>query len=130
VVIAGGGGGVPVVRGPKGQRHGVEAVIDKDRTSALMANVLGIGDLMILSPVSRVAINFGKPNQRALDRVTLSEIRRFNAAGHFPPGSMGPKIDAAIRFLANGGRRVMIGRLEEAMAVLRGETGTHIVADA
>jgi carbamate kinase len=129
VVIAGGGGGVPVVRGSKGQRHGIEAVIDKDRTSALMANVLGIEDLMILSPVSRVAINFGKPNQQALDRVSLADMRRLYAEGHFPPGSMGPKIDAAIRFLAGGGRRVMIGRLEEAMAVLHGETGTHIVAD-
>jgi len=129
VVIAGGGGGVPVVRGPKGQRHGIEAVIDKDRTSALMANILGIDDLMILSPVSRVAINFGKPNQQALDRVGLSDIRRFHAEGHFPPGSMGPKIDAAIKFLEGGGRRVMIGRLEEAMAVLHGETGTHVTAD-
>ncbi|MGN6462809.1 MAG: amino acid kinase family protein, partial [Pseudolabrys sp.] len=71
VVIAGGGGGVPVIRSGKGQRHGVEAVIDKDRTSALMANVLGIGDLMLLTAVSRVAINFGKPNQTALERVTL-----------------------------------------------------------
>jgi carbamate kinase len=68
VVIAG-GGGIPVVRGPKGQRRGIEAVIDKDRTSALMANVLGIDDLMILSPVSRVSINFGKANEQALDRV-------------------------------------------------------------
>jgi carbamate kinase len=130
VVIAGGGGGIPVVRGPKGVRRGVEAVIDKDRTSALMANVLKIDDLMILSPVSRVAINFGKPNQQALDQVTLGEMRRYHAEGHFPPGSMGPKVDAAIHFLENGGRHVMIGRLEEAMAVLRGETGTHIFADA
>jgi carbamate kinase len=129
VVIAGGGGGVPVVRGLEGQRHGIGAVIDKDRTSGLMANVLGIDDLMILSPVSRVAINFGKPNQQALDRVTLSEIRQFNAEGHFPPGSMGPKIEAAIQYLERGGRRVMIGRLDEAMALLHGETGTHIVAD-
>ena len=129
VVIAGGGGGIPVVRGPKGVRRGIEAVIDKDRTSALMANVLKIDDLMILSPVSRVAINFGKPDQRALDHVTLEDMRRYHAEGHFPPGSMGPKVDAAIQFLQNGGRHVMIGRLDEAMAVLRGETGTHIVAD-
>jgi len=128
VAIAGGGGGIPVVRGPKGQRRGIEAVIDKDRTSALMANVLGIADLMILSPVSRVAINFGKPNEQALDRVTLGEIRRLHAEGHFLPGSMGPKIDAAIQYLERGGRHVMIGRLDEAMAVLHGETGTHIVA--
>jgi carbamate kinase len=129
VVIAGGGGGVPVVRSGRGQRHGVEAVIDKDRTSALMANVLHIGDLMILTAVPRVAINYGKPNQQALDRVSLSKIRALRAEGHFPPGSMGPKIDAAIEFLEGGGRRVMIGRLEDAVPVLRGEAGTHIVAD-
>jgi carbamate kinase len=129
VVIAGGGGGVPVVRSGRGQRHGVEAVIDKDRTSALMANVLHIGDLMILTAVPRVAINYGKPTQQALDRVSMSEIRALRAEGHFPPGSMGPKIDAAIEFLEGGGRRVMIGRLEDAVPVLRGEAGTHIVAD-
>jgi len=129
VVIAGGGGGVPVVRSGKGQRHGVEAVIDKDRTSALMANVLHIDDLMILTAVPRVAINFGKPDQRPLDRVSLAQVRQWQAEGQFPPGSMGPKIDAAIQFLEGGGRRVMIGRLEDAVAILRGEAGTHIVAD-
>ncbi len=129
VVIAGGGGGVPVIREGQGQRHGVEAVIDKDRTTALMANVLGIEDMIILTAVPRVAINYGKPNQRDLDRVSLSEIRALHAEGHFPPGSMGPKIDAAIQFLEGGGRRVMIGRIEEAIPMLRGETGTHIMAD-
>ena len=129
VVIAGGGGGVPVVRSGRGQRRGVEAVIDKDRTSALMANVLHIDDLMILTAVPRVAINFGKPDQRPLDRVTLAEVRKWHAEGQFPPGSMGPKIDAAIQFLEGGGRRVMIGRLEDAVPVLRGQAGTHIVAD-
>lgn len=129
VVIAGGGGGVPVVRGPQGQRHGIEAVIDKDRTSALMANVLKIDDLMILTAVSRVAINYGKPNQRELDKVGIGEIKKLYAEGHFPPGSMGPKIDAAMQFIDGGGKRVMIGRLEDAVPILRGETGTHIVAD-
>ncbi len=129
VVIAGGGGGVPVVRSGKGQRHGVEAVIDKDRTSALMANVLHIDDLMILTAVPRVAINYGKPNQVALERVSLSQVKAWRAEGHFPAGSMGPKIDAAIEFLEGGGRRVMIGRLEEAIPVLRGFAGTHILAD-
>jgi len=129
IVIAGGGGGIPVVRGPKGVRHGVAAVIDKDLTSAHMANVLGIEVLMILTAVRRVAINYGKPGQRDLDRVTVREIRRLQAEGHFPPGSMGPKIEAAIRFLEGGGERVIIGHLEEAMAALGGETGTHIVSD-
>lgn len=129
IVIAGGGGGIPVVRGPKGVRHGVAAVIDKDLTSAHMANVLGIEILVILTAVRRVAIHYGKPDQRNLDRVTLREIRQLHAQGHFPPGSMGPKIEAAIRFLEGGGARVIIGHLEEAMAALRGETGTHIVSD-
>jgi len=129
IVIAGGGGGVPVVRSGKRQRHGVEAVIDKDRTSALMANVLHIDDLMILTAVPRVAVNYSKPDQRELERVTLSEIRELHVEGHFPPGSMGPKIDAAIQFLEAGGRRVMIGRLEDVMPILYGKAGTHIVAD-
>lgn len=128
VVIAGGGGGIPVVRGPKGVRNGVAAVIDKDLTSALMANVLGIRWLMILTAVSKVAINFGKPDEHHLDRLTLPELEAYHAEGHFPEGSMGPKIDAAIRFLKAGGERVIICHLQEAMAALRGETGTHIVA--
>ena len=103
IVIAGGGGGIPVIRGAKGVRHGVSAVVDKDLTSALMGNVLGIDTFMILTATPKVAINFGKPDQQFLDRVTLSEIRALNAEGHFPPGSMGPKIDASIRFLEGGG---------------------------
>ncbi len=129
VVIAGGGGGIPVVRDERGCRHGVEAVIDKDRTSALMANLLGIEDLMILTSVPRVALDYGKPTQRPLERASLAEIRRHRDDGQFPPGSMGPKIDAAIQFLEGGGKRVLIGRLEDAVPMLRGETGTQIVAD-
>ncbi|MBK8008829.1 MAG: carbamate kinase [Rhizobiales bacterium] len=129
VVIAGGGGGIPVVRGPKGTRQGVEAVIDKDLTSAHMANVMGIKDLMILTAVPRVAINFGKPNQQFLGKVSLSEIKALNAEGHFPAGSMGPKIEAAIRFLEGGGARVTICDLHQTIEALRGETGTTIVAD-
>jgi carbamate kinase len=128
VVIAGGGGGIPVVRGPKGVRTGISAVIDKDLTSAHMANVLGIRDLMILTAVSRVAVDFGKPSQRWLDRVTLAEIKSLYAAGQFPPGSMGPKVEAALRFLEGGGERAIIAHVEEVMPALRGETGTHIVA--
>jgi len=130
VVIAGGGGGIPVVRDHIGRRRGVEAVIDKDLTTAAMANVLGIRDMMILTAVPRVAINFGKPDQRELSRVSLSEMRRYQAEGHFPAGSMGPKVDAAIRFLEGGGRRAIITSLDTAVPALRGETGTHIVLDA
>lgn len=129
IVIAGGGGGIPVIRGAKGVRHGVTAVIDKDLTSAHMANILGIATLMILTAVPKVAIRFGTPQQEELDHVTLREIRALHAEGHFPPGSMGPKIDAAIRFLEGGGERVIIAHIEDAVAALRGQAGTHIVPD-
>lgn len=129
VVIAGGGGGIPVVRGEKGVRRGVEAVIDKDLTSTHMAHVLGIKDIMILTAVSHVAVNFGKPDQRELGRVSVSEMRRYLADGQFPAGSMGPKVQAAIRFIEGGGRRAIIAHLDEALPALRGEAGTHVVAD-
>ncbi|MET0606329.1 MAG: carbamate kinase [Beijerinckiaceae bacterium] len=129
VVIAGGGGGIPVVRGAKGVRTGVAAVIDKDLTSALMANVLDIDTLVLLTAVPRVAIHFGKPEQKFLDVVSLSEMKRHLADGQFPPGSMGPKVEAAIRFLEGGGERCIIGALTEAGAAIAGEAGTHIIAD-
>lgn len=129
IVIAGGGGGIPVVRGPKGVRTGIEAVIDKDLTTQHMARVLGIDTIMLLTAVPRIAIDFGKPTQRWLDRVSLAELEAYHAAGQFPPGSMGPKVEAAIRFLANGGKHVVIAKLDEAVPALKGETGTHIFAD-
>ena len=129
VVIAGGGGGIPVVRDAGGVRRGLQAVIDKDLTSALMANVLGIEEMVVLTSVAGVAIHFGTPEERRLGEVPLSEMRAYHADGHFPPGSMGPKVEAAIRFLDGGGKRVIIARLDEALPALRGETGTHIVHD-
>ena len=128
VAIAGGGGGIPVIRGPRGARHGIEAVIDKDLTSAHMANVLGIEVMMILTAVPRVVLDFGTPKARELGEVSLAEMRAYHAEGQFPAGSMGPKVEAAIRFLEGGGKRVIIGDLEEALPALRGETGTHVVA--
>lgn len=129
VVIAAGGGGIPVVRGPKGVRRGVAAVIDKDLTSAHMANVLGIDTLMILTAVPGVSIHFGSPNQKELGSVTLSQLKAYRDEGHFPEGSMGPKVDATIRFLEGGGERVVIAHLNEALPALRGETGTQIRPD-
>ncbi len=129
IVISGGGGGIPVVAKANGVRDGIEAVIDKDMTSALMANVLGYDTLMILTAVAKVAVDFGKPTQRWLDRVTLRELKALHAAGQFPPGSMGPKIEAAISFIDGGGERVIIARLDEAMPALEGKTGTHVTAD-
>ena len=113
-------------------RSGVEAVIDKDLTTAHMANVLGFKDIMILAAVSQVAINFGKQEQQEqqeLGHITVSEDKRYFEEGHFPAGSMEPKIEAAIRFIEGSGKRGTIGHLEEALSALRGETGTHIVPD-
>lgn len=129
-VIAGGGGGIPVIRSPNGVRNGVQAVVDKDLTSALMANVLGIGVLMILTAVPKISIHFGTPEQKELDCISMRDLRRYKMEGHFPVGSMGPKVDAALQFLDGGGERVIIAHLDEAMPALMGETGTHVVADA
>ena len=129
IVIAGGGGGVPVVRNSQGLRSGIDAVIDKDLTTAHMANVLGIEDIMILTAVSQVAINFGKPDQQELGQITVSEAKRYFEEGQFPAGSMGPKIEAAIRFIEGGGKRATIGHLEEAPSAIRGKAGTHIFPD-
>jgi carbamate kinase len=129
VVVAAGGGGIPVVREPNGSRFGIQAVVDKDLSSAMLARALGMDHLLILTAVSRVAIRFRQPAERWLDTVTLSEMRRFQAEGHFAKGSMGPKVEAAVRFLAAGGTRAIIAHLNEAVPALRGETGTHVVPD-
>ena len=129
IVIAGGGGGVPVVRNSQGLRSGIEAVIDKDLTTAHMANVLGFEDIMILTAVSQVAINFGKPEQQELGHITVSEAKSYFEEGQFPSGSMVPKIEAAIRFFEGGGKRATIGHLEEALPALLGKACTHIFPD-
>lgn len=130
VVIAVGGGGIPVVEREPGVYAGIEAVIDKDRASALLAAALEIPLLIVSTGVDRVAVHFRQPDQRFLDRLTASEARRYLAAGEFPPGSMGPKIQAAVTFLEHGGREALITspyRLKEAVA---GATGTRIVPDS
>ena len=129
VVIAGGGGGIPVVLDDQGNWQGMQAVVDKDLTSALLAKSLGIPDLLILTAVDRVAIHFNTPRQRYLEKVTLSELKAYQAQGHFAKGSMGPKVEAAIRHLESGGRRAIIGHLERALPALRGESGTHVLPD-
>jgi len=129
IVIAGGGGGIPVIRRSKGVREGVAAVIDKDMTSAHMANVIGIPVLMILTAVKHVAVNFGTASEQQLGRVSLSELKKYKREGQFPAGSMGPKVDAAIRFLEGGGQRVVICDVDDALPALRGETGTQILTD-
>jgi carbamate kinase len=129
IVIAAGGGGIPVYRKPDGWLEGVDAVIDKDRASAILAHDVGAQELFILTDTEYVALDFGKPNQRNLRRVTLTEIEGYAAEGHFPPGSMGPKIEAAIKFLRRGGRRVIICALSKFMESLDGTSGTTILPD-
>jgi carbamate kinase len=125
-VVTVGGGGIPVVRTHHGL-EGVDAVIDKDLASSLLANRLGIHLLIISTEVEHVALNFGTPQQKPIERMTVKEAERYAAEGHFAPGSMLPKIEAALRFLRGGGSRVVITApefLED--AVLNGR-GTHIV---
>jgi carbamate kinase len=129
VVISGGGGGIPVVRGPDGSRKGVNAVIDKDLTSAKMATVLGAETLMMLTAVDRVRLHFGTPQEVALSEVSASTLRGYQAEGHFAEGSMAPKVEAALRFIDAGGKRAIIAHLDEAVAGLAGTTGTQVVPD-
>lgn len=127
VPIAAGGGGIPVIRDIHGEFHGVPAVIDKDYTSALLANQIGAGTLVMLTGVERVALDFGKPTQRLLSEITAADAARYMAEGQFPPGSMGPKIGAALKYLERGGQRVIITSLEHAFEALQGRAGTRIV---
>jgi carbamate kinase len=127
VVIGVGGGGIPVVRETDGGLRGVEAVIDKDYASSLLAIGIGADLFLISTAVEKVALNFGKPGQRWLDRMTLAEARRYLAEGHFAPGSMGPKIQAIIWFLEKGGQEALITSPKNIERALAGETGTWVV---
>jgi len=128
VVIAAGGGGIPVVRGRDGQWRGVEAVIDKDFSSSLLASELRAEMYVVLTGVAKVAIDFEKPTQRTLDRLTVAEAQRYLAEGQFPAGSMGPKIEAAIQFVTRVGGQVLITDVEHLRDALAGREGTVIVA--
>jgi carbamate kinase len=128
VVIALGGGGIPVVR----QGHcfrGVEAVVDKDLASALLASRLRLDRLVLATDVERIYLDFGTPAARGLDEVTADDLRRYATAGHFPRGSMGPKVDAAIRFVAAGGEAIVTS-YEQLGLALQGRAGTRVVAAA
>jgi carbamate kinase len=127
IVIACGGGGIPVIRDEEGKVWGVEAVIDKDHTAALFARAIGAEILLILTDIEKVALNFGRSNQQDLDRITVLEAARFKKEGQFAKGSMEPKIEAAIDFLASGGERVIITRPEYGFAAVEGHGGTHII---
>ena len=129
VVIAVGGGGIPVVRNDRQELIGAAAVIDKDYASALLATDIGADLFVISTAVEKVALHFNKPEQRWLDRMTLAEAKRYLAEGHFAKGSMAPKIQAVIWYLERGGREALVTNPESLGRALRGETGTRITRD-
>ena len=127
VVIVAGGGGIPVVRQPDGELLGVEAVVDKDYTASLVARELGADLLVVLTGVPQVMRDFGTPQARPLSLLPAAEARSLLAEGQFPPGSMGPKLEAALDFVASTGRRVLITDLAHLSRAMAGEAGTAIV---
>jgi len=130
VVITVGGGGIPVIDKGNGEYAGTAAVIDKDYASSLLAQLIKADLFLISTAVEKVALNFGKPDQRWIDRMTLSEAKRYLAEGsHFAKGSMAPKIQAIIWYLESGGKQALITNPENIGRALRGETGTWIVHD-
>ena len=129
IAIAAGGGGVPVARDDAGELHGIDAVIDKDRASALLGKLIGADTLVIVTSVDRVFRAFGTPQAQPLSHLTAGEAKQLLDAGEFPAGSMGPKIEAALAFLADGGRRVLITNPGSILRGLEGGSGTWIESD-
>ena len=128
LVVGCGGGGIPVVR-ENGDLHGVEAVIDKDRASALLASQLGVDIFAISTDTDYVYLDYKKPAQRPLEKVTVSELAEYSRAGQFPPGNMGPKVESALQFLLAGGREVVITSYDHLREAVAGHAGTHVVPD-
>jgi carbamate kinase len=129
IVIAAGGGGIPVVRS-HGRLTGTEAVIDKDRASAVLAHAVDADLLVMLTAVERVALDFGTRWQRDMARLTVTDAAQLLEAGEFPPGSMGPKVESAIRFVAGGGSAAIVTCTERLQDAVEGSAGTRIVPDA
>lgn len=129
LVIAAGGGGIPVYYDEKGHLEGFDSVIDKDLASAVLASEIGADELFILTGVEQVALQFGTPEEKYLSVMTLSEAKAYEKQGHFPAGSMGPKIRGAVQFLENGGKSVVITSLDRIDDALKGITGTRILPD-
>lgn len=127
VVLALGGGGVPMCKDDRNEYVGVEAVIDKDLSSALLAVDIKADLFVLLTNAEQVCLNYGKPDQRALDALTCDEARAYLRAGHFPPGSMGPKVQAALMYLEAGGREVLITSPDQLSSALDGNAGTRVV---
>jgi len=133
MVIAAGGGGIPVVEeaaeAGKTRLRGVEAVIDKDRASARLAALVGADTLILLTDVERVAVGYGTPSERWLDLVSVEEMRGYLEAGEFPPGSMGPKVESAIRFVDDGGRRAIITSTSNLVEAFMSGSGTRVISN-
>ncbi|MGB7553552.1 MAG: carbamate kinase [Candidatus Korobacteraceae bacterium] len=128
LVVSTGGGGIPVMR-VDGRLQGVEAVIDKDRASALLAAELGVDLFAISTDTEYVFLNYKRPNQSPLTRVTAAQLERYLQQGHFPPGNMGPKVESVLRFLHSGGREAVITSYGHLCEAVKGSAGTHIVAE-
>jgi carbamate kinase len=126
-VVAAGGGGVPVVA-RNGRYDGVDAVIDKDFAAALVGSLVGATTLLLVTGVEQVALDFGTPEERPLERMTAAEARGWLAEGQFPPGSMGPKIEAAVQFVEAGGEHAIVTSLDRMAEALAGRAGTRVVA--
>jgi carbamate kinase len=127
IVIASGGGGIPVVLNEEGKLEGVDAVIDKDRAGGVLAEEVGADIFLILTDVDSARLDYGKPAERPISRMTSSQARDYRKEGHFLPGSMGPKVEACIKFVEQGGEKAIITSLERVVEALDGEAGTTIV---
>lgn len=127
IVVTVGGGGIPVVEKPSGFIRGIEAVIDKDFASGLLANLIDADLLLITTAVEKVALNFNKPDQKWLSQITVAEAEKYIQEGHFAPGSMLPKIQAIVKFLKNGGKQALITDPPNIARALKGETGTWVL---
>lgn len=127
VVVAGGGGGIAVIEEPNGDIYGASAVVDKDLASSLLARQLNADVLVITTHVEKVCLNYGKPGQKAIDFMTVTEAKRYIAEGHFESGSMLPKVRAVVEFLEGGGKQAVITDPENIAAALEGRGGTHVL---
>jgi carbamate kinase len=128
IVIAGGGGGIPIIINGRGLFKGIEAVIDKDYTASLIAREVEVDLFIILTSIERACLDFGTPQQRSIDVMTVSQAREYLSQGQFPPGSMGPKIEAAVEYIQAGGKEVLITTAGHLKAALLGRSGTRITA--
>jgi len=126
IVIASGGGGIPVLEDEEGNYKGIEAVIDKDLAGERLAEIVGADIFLILTDIEKAKINYGKPDEKALGKITFQEAQNYFDEGHFLAGSMGPKVKACLRFLKNGGQKAIITSLDKALEAFEGQSGTII----